>query len=95
MERIKKLGDDAFANEVWTDAAKYYTELIEKYDVDYETEYRCLIAKVNINGNASNGFPSLSKSIHIAMNSFGKYRTALLADNSISKEEKVAKPARL
>ena len=88
MERIKKLGDDAFANEVWTDAAKYYTELIEKYDVDYETEYRCLIAKVNINGNASNGFPSLSKSIHIAMNSFGKYRTALLADNSISKEEK-------
>lgn len=91
MERIKKLANDAFENEVWMDAAKYYTELIEKYDVDYEIEYRCLIAKVNINGNNSNGYPSLEKSINIAIDAFSKYRETLIADNSISQEDKEKK----
>lgn len=70
ITRIKKMADTAYDNSSWEDAAKYYTQLLEIYDGDYESNFRCLFSKIHVWGNNQNGFPHLGKSIKIALDSF-------------------------
>lgn len=80
ISRIKKLADTAYKNETWPDAAKYYTQLLEIYDGDYESNFRCLVAKSNVTGKE---FPSTQKSIEIVLDAFGNYREQLMCDENI------------
>lgn len=85
ISRIKKLADAAYENKTWLDAAKYYTQLLEIFDGDYESNFRCLVAKSHVKGSE---FPSTDKSIEIVLDAFGNYREQLMCDESIQLENK-------
>lgn len=78
--RIKKLADDAFDNGLWTDARKYYTQLAEIHDLDYESAFRRLFTK------AKSDFTHTS--IEIVLKAFRNYRENLMSDESIQVEGK-------
>lgn len=83
--RIKKLADDAFDNGLWIDAGKYYTQLAEIHDLDYESAFRCLMAKAN---SRYRKFPPTEKSIKLVLNAFHNYKENLMSDKNIDSARK-------
>lgn len=83
--RIKKLADDAFDNGLWTDAGKYYTQLAEIHDLDYESAFRCLMAKAC---SGYRKFPPTEKSIKLVLNAFHNYKENLMSDKNIDSARK-------
>lgn len=86
--RMKKLADEAYENKVWLDASKYYTQLVEMYDGDYEVNFRSYAVKIHIWGNLFNKHPHVGKSIESALNAFNEYKIQLMKDESIPQQKK-------
>ncbi|MDY3046888.1 MAG: hypothetical protein SOR23_01410 [Candidatus Enterosoma sp.] len=88
---LKKRADEAFETENWIEAAKYYTDYLNKADGDYETNYRCLLSKTQCLGSNLNGLPYIGKSIELALSKLSDYAKELVNDNLLSSDERITK----